>query len=173
MNNSKNIVAEQFRPCGVCNKSSGKKLGLLEFSLPNNNFNIVANIDVTACLKCGFIILNTPSSQKDYDNFYKNSFYSPEYLKRPLSENEEQYYNETVELVSRNFDNNNKSILDIGCGLGYQLDAFKIRGFNNLYGLDPSLECVEYVNSKNNIHCELGTLNSIVFPPEKMKIVIF
>lgn len=46
--------------------------------------------EVVCCVDCGFVTVNTPLQQRDYDKFYEESFYSLEYLSRQLSEEEKE-----------------------------------------------------------------------------------
>ena len=45
--------------------------------------------------------------------------------------------------------NKNASILDVACGTGFVGESLNRKGFNNLYGLEPSEGMVTVAKSKN------------------------
>jgi SAM-dependent methyltransferase len=66
----------------------------------------------------------------------------------------------------------NHAILDYGCGFGRILDYLADRGFNNLYGCDPLIECVD--NSKKitpNVDI-LSDMRSLPYDKETFDTVI-
>ena len=84
-------IVELHHSCPVCNSKQGAVLGVLKYALFDHS-TLADCYDVVCCVDCGFVAVNTPSQQSDYDEFYNESFYSPEYLSRQLSKAEREYF---------------------------------------------------------------------------------
>jgi len=67
---------------------------------------------------------------------------------------------------------NNKTLLDVGADKGYVLEIFEKKGFK-VFGIEPSLENVQYINSKlkKNV-CKVGFLEEINFDYKKFDLII-
>lgn len=64
------------------------------------------------------------------------------------------------------------NVLEIGCGQGLRLEELKKRRNWNLFGLDPSIESVNYVKN-NGISTYQGTADQLPFEENTMDIVIY
>lgn len=159
-----------YRKCPVCDSQTGMALGTLAYAL-FDDAEIASEYDVTCCSSCGFVAINTPSTQEMYDRFYADSFYSPEYLKREISEGEKAYFSETGAILSRHMDKS-RELYDIGCGVGYLFDEVKRFGFTHLFGIDPSLQCVTYLNGKDGVTAEVGELVNLPFADKPLVNIV-
>jgi 2-polyprenyl-3-methyl-5-hydroxy-6-metoxy-1,4-benzoquinol methylase len=146
-------------------------LGSIKYVLFDDDY-IENNYRMVSCASCGFVQNYTPSTQKDYDKFYEESFYSTTYIERSLTDNEKRYFNKTVDLLEGVIGQRDLSIFDIGCGVGYLLEALQTHGYSNLFGVDPSLSCVDLLNGKSGIRCKQGFISSIPFHNQYADIVI-
>jgi ubiquinone/menaquinone biosynthesis C-methylase UbiE len=65
-------------------------------------------------------------------------------------------------------------LLDVGCGNGIDLDAYKKMGFSNLFGIDPSAKFIKEASVLLNGAAELqeGTFESIPYGDGMFDIVI-
>jgi SAM-dependent methyltransferase len=173
MNSITEIIKQRtglFRDCPVCGGKDGIPLGRLGYELFEDAI-LPGSYDVACCGNCGFVVCNTPASQADYDEFYKNDFYSPAYLERALDDKEKRYFKETAEIFRRVTDSH-AAIFDIGCGAGYLLETLRNEGFKDLYGVDPSGDCVKLLNERKHLQAAEGSLTSIPFKDVNIDLII-
>ena len=148
--------------CPVCHSVEWSVLGSIEYVL-FDDAPLESRYKVVSCACCGFVKNYTRSTQKEYDKFYEASFYSIAYIDRSLTDNEKQYFNQTADLLLRVIGQRDLSIFDVGCGVGYLLETLRTYGYSNLFGVDPSLSCVNLLNKKKGIRCEQGSISAIPF----------
>ncbi len=148
--------------CPVCRTEEGAILGRLKYVLFDGS-PIADTYNVVCCVQCGFVFCDVPSSQDDYDQFYKQYFYSSAYLKREVSAEEKRYLDQTLNILSPYLTDKDASVFDIGCGTGNLLERLHTLGYKNLYGVDPSPSCVNLVNKYQGIKAEIGSLASVPF----------
>ena len=132
--------------CIVCKNKKKTKLSKFDrYGLPYES---------NLCHTCGLIYTSPRFNQKSYIKFYDNQ-YRKIYTSFP-KKTKEDFFNNQVTRGKKVFDfivknNPNKkvgSVLDVGCGMGGLLVAFKENNFN-VYGIDYGSEYVEYGKSKN------------------------
>ena len=136
------------RICPICNCDDGEKLYEINFAKSKNEF-IVEHYDIVSCYNCGFIFNNTEWTQRDYDKYYsETSKYTNNFTSGAggLSDLDLKRYNDVINRIEQ-FINKESSILDIGCAKGGLLRTFKDRGYNNLYGVEPSEEAINYLKT--------------------------
>jgi SAM-dependent methyltransferase len=103
------------------------------------------------------VYADTTATQADYDKLYQNfNKYATRYEGRL-----DYLWNGSVERVIKYAHVNPDSrILDIGCANGEVLAMIRKRGFKNLLGIDPSLQCS--INArKNDLNVVNGTLSNL------------
>lgn len=68
----------------------------------------------------------------------------------------------------------NKSVLDVGCGLGRTTRALYERGFSKVYGVDISKDAVEYAkkHSPKQIKYKVGNMMSLNYPDRSFDNII-
>jgi len=159
------------RNCPICQTEYGSVLGCLKYTLFDESY-LNDTFNVVCCNKCGFVFYDTTSSQNDYDCYYENSFYSSTYINRKIDFNEMKYVTQTLNNLSQYIINKNISIFDIGCGTGLLLKKLNTLGYKNLYGIDPSLSCVNLLNKNKKIQTKIGSLSNIPFNNIKADVII-
>lgn len=137
------------KSCEICGSFNVEKLFEYDMTGIELHKNVEKNFDIVSCDKCGFIYYDILSSQKKYDEYY-NSYSIYENLGKTYGAITEcmknMYYEITEEIYS--FVKKDSNILDVGCANGYLLETLRDRGFENLYGLDISDNCLNTVKSK-------------------------
>ena len=136
------------RICPICNCNDAEKLYEINFAKSKSEF-IPEHYNIVSCYNCGFIFNDSEWTQNDYDKYYsETSKYSNNFTigGGGLSDLDLKRYNDLIDRIEK-FINKECSILDIGCAKGGLLRTFKDRGYNNLYGIEPSEDAIN--NLKN------------------------
>lgn len=149
------------RPCPLCFGVECEVLHTQEFVLTEGH-PLSSGYNVVTCESCGFVYADTTGEQRIYDQFYKeHSKYDHPVLSSGggSSNADKKRLQETVNEISKHLTNKDARILDVGCASGGLLCIFREFGFNNLYGIDPSKNCVD--QAKKYGHVSIGSLNDI------------
>ena len=136
------------RNCDICNSDTANLLYTVHFAKELNE-KIPDKYDIVYCNNCGFIFNNTNWDQKDYDEYYsKTTKYSSVSSAGSggISDVDLYRYNRQIDRIEKII-TKDVAILDIGCAKGGLLRTFKSRGYDNLYGIDPSQNSVDILNS--------------------------
>lgn len=149
MNNKKRVC----RICPVCGEQYGEVLFTLKMQL-FQNISLPSEYDVVSCTNCGFTYADTTASQKDYNEYYSecNMYSCDAAIKANADKLNRIYYKQINFYIDKK-----QSILDIGFGSGDLLLDLKKKGYNNLYGIDPSEESVIRLREMG-IDCEKGNI---------------
>lgn len=79
---------------------------------------------------------------------------------------------ESPQRVMPDFTENDRAILDIGCGIGQTIVASNLGGDRLLVGIDPDLECLVYGNAQfDGINFINGTAESLPFKADSFDMV--
>lgn len=108
-------------------------------TLPEN-IPLPDQYDVVSCARCGFCYADTSATKEDYDIYYTN--YNS-YSKAGEDENFEARFAVIREMLEPHLDSSSR-IADLGFGNGGILLRLRTLGYQNLVGLDPSLDTVEH-----------------------------
>lgn len=144
------------RICEVCKGNANKPVHSQKFLLPG--FRKIFTYDVVSCEKCGFVFADNTPSQKEYDQYYK--FSSKYTYHHQLPAGLKIIYKDIYETVSRYINGRNTRILDVGCGIGSLLHEFKNHGYNDIMGLEPSLECCKIAKEIYGINAVPGSTSN-------------
>ena len=111
----------------------------------------VKEFDVIDCSACGFKHVIPIPTEKFLSNYYQKDFVNNRqvgFFKKMKEDAQwwEIIYNEKYDLFEKHINKKNRSILDIGSGLGYFLKRGKDRGWITL-GIEPSVESFEYAQA--------------------------
>ncbi|HNZ28853.1 MAG TPA: class I SAM-dependent methyltransferase [Candidatus Goldiibacteriota bacterium] len=134
-----------LRSCPIC--GNGKESEILHtqaFKLPEGHvLSGYDKYDVVACDECGFVYADTKAGQQLYDRYYRDmSKYESDYTTVDINR-----YMDQAELIYSLAGKNALKVADIGCGNGGLLQALRLKGFNDVCGIDPSAKCIEYIKS--------------------------
>ena len=156
-----------YRNCPICKENFAKVIYNQKFFISKES-KLPNNYDVVCCNKCGFVYADTFATQQDYDLYYEQlSKYESEETSSGggFSEKDRKRLVDTANLINNTLKNKDLRIIDIGCANGGLLEELKRLGYENVFGIDPSIKCVENV-LKKNIKCEKGDIFKL---PQKEK----
>ena len=151
--NNRVVKNNLWRPCPVCSNNTGEILHTQKFVI-HEGYPLPESYDVVCCTKCGFVYADTSARQKDYDLYYQSfsKYEDPNIGTGSGIASWDKDRCEGVALeISGLIPDIHSSIIDIGCANGGILSALHHMGYQNLTGLDPSVECIDYVKKKCDI----------------------
>jgi len=163
-----------IRYCPLCDNQNVDVISHQEFELPEGT-PLPSQYDVVACRICGFVFADTPASQADYDRFYADfSKYQDSQTAvggggTPCDKARMQF---TASKIADTLTDKTIRILDLGCGNGGILEALRDLGYSNLTGIDPSAQCVRYLNQELHIDSAQGSLAAMPSHVGKFDLVI-
>lgn len=112
--------------------------------------------DVFLCGACNLVYAGNIEESMPIDVYYeKMSRYEGDNF--VISPKLEKHYRFVVDAITPNLDMN-ASILDIGCAFGGLLYEFKKRGYDSVFGLEPSIKNCDYAMKKYGIKVYQGSL---------------
>jgi SAM-dependent methyltransferase len=134
------------RDCSICGSNRKTVVYQPRFSSPSACDNYTG-YDVVVCERCDFAYADKVPPQAFFENYYKAPIKTVQDLaKRRSSQTDEGGFEceSDVRLhvatlnTLKTFLNEEKRILDIGCGSGHLLSLFHNSGFKHLMGIEPS-----------------------------------
>lgn len=161
--------------CAICGTKQQKILlypaNFDPRKLTANTFSARRNPDkihyqLNKCLNCGLIFSSPIFSNKKINYLYSKSVcsYKPEikYLTKTYLN---IFYN-NISNLSKNI-----TILEIGCGNGFFLNALSKKGFKNLYGVEPSKKMVNNSPKILKKRIEISVFKKNLFSKEMFDII--
>lgn len=151
------------RKCPVCGNKEVDILYRQKFAAMEG-ISFLNKYDVVCCQQCGFLYADGIPSQVEFNEYYTNA---SKYEKPRVVDhvhNQEKYdktflfSEQALERIGEKQEN--KSIVDVGCSTGDYLLYLKAKGYENLCGIDPSEQCVEYMKEQG-INATCNTLDQI------------
>lgn len=159
--------------CPVCNGKEGKIIALTEMMFGTKEF-----YDYKECNECKTLYLlneDIPSNEiypKEYHSFREmekeNAFkhYIKKYIYKYYLRIKANYGSDWIKnCIEKGYD---AKILDVGCGVGYNLKLLNDYGFNNLYGIDPFLS-----GPNNNSQLKIYKTNLENFSEKNFDVIMF
>ena len=143
--------------CPCCNIPSNRVIAEKDrFNLPNT---------VVICERCGFLFTSPRMNQSSYNEFYNNE-YRPLYVGESSAEfsfflvqiKQGKRIHDYILKEIKDFDNDTKFVLEVGCGAGGILAYFKQKG-HKVMGLDIGEEYIEF-GKNQSIELKSGNLES-------------
>lgn len=150
------------RICPVCGGNRSEIIKRIDMKIPKD-YGLPEHYHVVACSTCGMVYADTEASMEDYDYYYANcNFYGDDakgdnFLRYQMTEEFLEKY------CQKDF-----SMLNIGIGNGRFEAALKKNGYENITGIDPSVESVERLKDLG-ISSHLGNIYSPVSQEESKK----
>jgi len=151
------------RPCPLCRHGQVDILHAQTFVLPERH-PLEAGYDVVCCACCGFVYADTDVPQSAYDRYYAElSKY--EDAKTGTGGGDQPWDDErlatTAETIAAHVSDNEAKVVDIGCANGGLLRHLSRRGFDHLYGVDPSPRCASATGAIPGAVGAVGSLFSL------------
>ena len=147
-------MKKMIRRCPICNNEYGEVYKTIKMKLPQD-VKLPDEYDVVTCENCGFAYADVDATQDTYNTYYAcNNMYSAD---AALKEKIVDIIADERELFFENNISKNAKILDMGCGSGALLTKLKRKGFDKLFGIDPSQESIEVVQ-KHEINVQRGNV---------------
>jgi SAM-dependent methyltransferase len=161
----------QNRSCQVCGHDSKK-------SLYKNRLATIDTIDlgytVVTCMQCGFVYANELATAETYSAYYRSlSKYDVAPSLAAIAQVDKDRAQLAVQFC-KPYLTPDSAIVDLGCGSGCLLDAFKQAGWAALAGLDPAPAASDIARQLFGIDSVIsGTLEQAasLLPLETFKLV--
>jgi SAM-dependent methyltransferase len=130
-------------------------------------------LTIISCQKCGFKHLIPIPSSNSLTEYYKKSFFEKRPgLEKVLNDDYDWWkiiYNEKYDYFENFLKSNQRTILDVGCGLGNFLKVGKNREWITK-GIDPSEQSVK-IAKKNGLDVICGTFSQNFLKHEKFDVI--
>ncbi len=146
----------RIRPCQVCGSTQHNQLYTNELA-PIGGLDM--SYQVSTCNDCGFMYASELPASSVYEAYYRElSKYDVMASVAEIRPVDRVRMSATVELCRPHLPAD-ALIVDIGCGTGALLDAFKTAGWTRLYGIDPAPEAAAKAATLFGLHnVTTGTL---------------
>ncbi len=134
--------AHPRRACPVCLGLDAESIFRQTFAAYSEQA-LMEGYDVAICEKCGGGFADGIPGQEIFDGYYRDmSKYAQPQTAGRINATEAGRFRQIVDLVSPHLPLEQR-LADIGCATGGLLAEFQRRGYRNLTGFDPSLDCAE------------------------------
>ena len=135
------------RCCPICNSLNKKIIHDFTFNVPKEYY-LATEYRIVTCQQCGMGFLDFDTTKSDYGKYYTEVNM---YAGKPAQQLGNMFM---FDLINRNLEKDSK-ILDVGIGACGLLLKLKNEKFNDICGLDPSAESIEFARNLG-IDCILG-----------------
>jgi SAM-dependent methyltransferase len=98
---------------------------------------------LVSCVKCGFVYYDGDYEDSDLELFYQKHYYINSYQLRAEHPAEKEYNEKSIDILLANGVCLNATVVDVGCGPGHLLNQMRVRGFNDLAGVELSNDYVK------------------------------
>ncbi len=168
----KNMTQNTKRFCPICNSENKKLLFRQKFS-PLSDGSLLTGYDVVVCESCGFCFADDIPEQNEFDSYYQEmSKYEYQDTQGKESNFDEDRFKVIAKFISPFIPKSQSRILDIGCATGGLLSILKNKGYNNLFGLDPSPFCAKFAQKLYNIPVFTHNLWNFPLPSQPFDCII-
>ena len=145
------------RSCPVCLGAAKSRLFRQRFASLSVG-SLLEGFDLVVCDDCGAAYADDIPEQAVFDRYYAEmSKYEYAPGNGTPTPSDVARFEEITALVAPHLKKDG-SLLDIGCATGGLLAAFKARGFDRLFGVDPSPACVRLTLHLHGIRAQALTL---------------
>jgi SAM-dependent methyltransferase len=149
------------RDCPICDASGRKLLFRQQFSEMSEG-SLLVGYDVVVCDRCGFAYADDIPDQRAFDEHYeKMSKY--EYADRGGAESSYDLlrFRQIAEIIAGLPIPRTAQIVEVGCATGGQLQCLKEKGFERVFGVDPSPACAEAARRLYGIEVAVGACSRL------------
>ncbi len=155
-------ASRESRWCPVCT-GRVKELLFEQSFRALDGVGLLNGYDIVVCQGCGMTYADGVPEQSAFDEYYRDlSKYAYEHRAGQESPDDEWRLRQVAKALRSFIPNREARILEIGCANGRLLSLLKEDGYENVFGLDPSLVCAE--SARNCYGVEVFT-GSIFYPP--------
>ncbi len=154
------------RVCPICSSSKAFLLGDIRYAL-YDNYPIQDNIKLVSCSSCGVIFYETPSTEYDYNGYYKKHNYYYTTKSQGMggdTEKDRNRFLRYISLVEKYDIPDNKITADIGCAKGGLLKALKEKGYTGLCGIDSLEANINLLQKSDIADGKTGTATDVPLP---------
>ncbi|GGO73854.1 class I SAM-dependent methyltransferase [Bowmanella pacifica] len=144
--------------CPLCGNCSPKRI------TQKGQFSLTCNVSI--CENDGLVYLTPRWSKPKYNQFYREE-YDNYYRSSRSKEDEKKVHSKCIELIMQRLSSiqvgqAQKSVLDIGAGMGYSLSWLKenYKNFEVYAAIEPSSECKKNIESSDFIQYITDDLDS-------------
>lgn len=137
------------RKCPLCSCKTGELLHSIDFAIDDHNV-LPNHYDIICCDSCSFIYDDFSEPDSVFSRHYAESqkYSDPQLFGGGgLSPEEIQMWEKYYQLISA-YIRPDMKILEVGCGKGGFLETLRKHGFQQLSGLDQSVECLQILRSR-------------------------
>jgi 2-polyprenyl-3-methyl-5-hydroxy-6-metoxy-1,4-benzoquinol methylase len=148
------------RPCPVCGARSSQLLYRQRFHGFRRG-SISDGYDVVACDDCGMCYAADLPGQDRFDEYYTDSSkYDLGAEGAHLAESDLKRFAGQAEFVGVHLTDRRTPILDVGTATGGFLEALRGRGYENLFGVDPSPDAVRVAREERGFEAVVGGIQA-------------
>lgn len=167
---TKGIYSFENPPCCICGKSN--------FQLLSEKDRYGLYLPVVICRDCGLVQANPRMTLESYEQFYEIEYRkldngrdvpTDEFFKSQYQHGSAIYQYLTKNLMRKI---TGLFIVEIGCASGGILQYFRENG-NEVYGVDPDAEYLEFGRANYNLYLEVGTIDNVIRLGRSPDIVIY
>jgi 2-polyprenyl-3-methyl-5-hydroxy-6-metoxy-1,4-benzoquinol methylase len=160
------------RPCPVCDSTAVQWLFHQSFEV-FSEVGLLTGYDVVVCDNCGTGFADGIPSQTALDEYYRDlSKYDYELRGGKESPDDELRLQHLADIVASAIPARHSRILEIGCANGKFLSILKRKGFENVWGLDPSPLCTEAARKLYDIEVVTNSILDLAPPAQPFDVVI-
>lgn len=162
-------MAGTSRACAVCGSNQKKKLFEQTFS----TVCLLEGYTVVVCGQCGFSFADNIPEQEAFDAYYRDlSKYEYQHRGGRESANDESRLRDAAQTLCTVIPDQSTRILEIGCSTGRLLGLLKERGYQNVWGLDPSPVCAAAARDLYRVEVRTESVSDLAKTDEKFDFLI-
>jgi len=140
----------------------------LRVLFPAQDFVTNHQFQIAHCAACGFDVTNPQPDLDHIGAYYPAGYYGSPETRRfpaPVEVLQKAMYAQRVRMVERVGGKRKGRVLDVGCGRGLLLQAFRRRGWD-VRGTELSEQAARYAREVANVPVDIGRVEDIGFPAE-------
>ncbi|MGH7867532.1 MAG: class I SAM-dependent methyltransferase [Candidatus Dormibacteraceae bacterium] len=164
------VRSKRFPNQGVASQalSCGHPVHQLRVLFPAQDFVTNHQFQIAHCAACGFDVTSPQPDEEHIGAYYPAGYYGNPGTRRfpaPIEVLQKAMYAQRVRMVERVWGNKHGRVLDVGCGRGLLLQAFRRRGWE-VRGTELSEPAARYALEVAHVPVDIGRVEEIGFPAE-------